>query len=329
MYFSTPPYNVWQLPALPPKPPPLPPNTPFASYQSWVMDPCTPIAFVICYATTVHVSNRIRRTNKKSLAICNTSAFRFAVLLHNAALCLYSAWTFLGISTTLIRCIISLYISTQGQLGLFGTFWTVLCDDRPGVFSEAMAYYGYLFYISKAYETVDTFIILFKGRQSAPLQTYHHSGAMLCMWASLRYRTPAIWVFVSFNSLIHTIMYSYYTCSALRWDVPRVLKRGLTAIQILQFLFGSVLAMSHAFVYYTKPGPEIGTGQEGCACVNDSGKLWAIMFNLAYLAPLTYIFTSSWIHSYRRTRQPSLPADKRKVAACQPVSKDNSPEDSE
>ena len=87
------------------------------------------------------------------------------------------------------------------------------CCSRSGgglcrIWNEGLAFYGWLFYLSKFYEVVDTLIILAKGRKSSLLQTYHHAGAMLCMWAGIRYMSPPIWMFVLVNSGIHAIMVS-------------------------------------------------------------------------------------------------------------------------
>lgn len=80
--------------------------------------------------------------------------------------------------------------------------------DAGRIWNEGLAFYGWLFYLSKFYEVVDTFIILAKGRKSSLLQTYHHAGAMLSMWAGIRYMSPPIWMFVLVNSGIHAIMVS-------------------------------------------------------------------------------------------------------------------------
>ena len=80
--------------------------------------------------------------------------------------------------------------------------------DVGRIWNEGLAFYGWLFYISKFYEMVDTAIILTKGKKSSVLQTFHHAGAMLCMWAGIRYMSPPIWMFVCINSFLHTIMVS-------------------------------------------------------------------------------------------------------------------------
>ena len=78
--------------------------------------------------------------------------------------------------------------------------------DVGRIWNEGLAYYGWLFYISKFYEVVDTMIVIAKGKSSSFLQTYHHAGAMMSMWAGIRYMSPPIWMFVQVNSGIHSLM---------------------------------------------------------------------------------------------------------------------------
>lgn len=92
--------------------------------------------------------------------------------------------------------------------------------DVGRIWNEGLAFYGWLFYISKFYEVVDTFIILAKGKKSSVLQTYHHAGAMMCMWAGIRYMAPPIWMFVLVNSGIHALMVSFVLPTCLLLSLP-------------------------------------------------------------------------------------------------------------
>lgn len=81
-------------------------------------------------------------------------------------------------------------------------------SDVGRLWNEGLAFWGWWFYLSKFYEVLDTFIILAKGKRSSTLQTYHHTGAMMCMWAGIRFMSPPIWMFAFLNSGIHTMMVS-------------------------------------------------------------------------------------------------------------------------
>lgn len=101
-----------------------------------------------------------------------------------------------------------------------------------------LAPYTWLFYISKYYEVVDSMILVLKGKKVSNLQSYHHAGALLAMWIAYRFQSQAVWVFVAFNSGVHTAMYTYYFCAAMKWPFPKALKRNLTTLQILQISSG-------------------------------------------------------------------------------------------
>ena|ERR1700761_8401740 len=82
-------------------------------------------------------------------------------------------------------------------------------SDVGRLWNEGLAFWGWWFYLSKFYEVFDTLIILAKGKRSSTLQTYHHFGAMLSMWAGMRYMSPPIWMFCFLNSFIHALMVSW------------------------------------------------------------------------------------------------------------------------
>lgn len=112
------------------------------------------------------------------------------------------------------------YNETTNTWGITNRVYHLAKDGTPDtsdvgrIWNEGLAYYGWLFYISKFYEVVDTLIIIAKGKKSSFLQTYHHAGAMLCMWAGIRYMSPPIWLFCFLNSFIHFIMVS-------KWRGPK------------------------------------------------------------------------------------------------------------
>lgn len=322
-YVGRPPTDIFQWPvglAMP--------SGPFGSWFETMMDVRVPLTVASVYATTVHVLNHFRKTNKEPIGLAKTRLFQWLVVAHNMGLCVYSAWTCYGMSAAIYQSVfevtkvavgntergtVDAYLRGEGSLvdGTSGNatagFWRALCDVDVGIWDHGLSYYGFFFYLSKFYEVVDTLIILAKGKQSSLLQTYHHAGAMLSMWAGIRFASPPIWIFVVFNSLIHTIMYFYYTLTTLKLRVPTVVKRSLTTAQICQFVFGGSFALLHMFVYYFDPNT-----QSYSSCLSDPGQGFALMFNVAYLAPLTYLFVNFWIDSYVRSKQRA--AD-RKAAA--------------
>jgi hypothetical protein len=94
----------------------------------------------------------------------------------------------------------------KNRLIALSTTGTPDASDVGRLWNEGLAFWGWWFYLSKFYEVLDTFIILAKGKRSSTLQTYHHTGAMMCMWAGIRYMSPPIWMFAFLNSGIHAMM---------------------------------------------------------------------------------------------------------------------------
>ncbi|KAK9462651.1 GNS1/SUR4 family-domain-containing protein [Lipomyces oligophaga] len=308
VYLASPPGIMFKLPMGIDLPPGPPEGSLFAEYFNWTMDIRVPITIATVYATCVHILNRSRGPGAQPARFARTALFRWLVIVHNTLLCLYSGWTFIGMTSSMVRTVLDTSRLPSSERGSW-PFWSGLCSAE-GIWSRGLSYYGFLFYLSKFYEVLDTAIILAKGKRSSLLQTYHHAGAMLSMWAGVRFAAPPIWVFVVFNSLIHTLMYFYYVLSGLKIPVPRALKRALTTAQICQFVFGGSLAFLHMFVYYIDPAKNSYN-----TCLVDPGQMFALLFNVAYLTPLTYLFVSFWIESYVRAHKRQLRPEKSAKSA--------------
>ena len=212
-----------------------------------LLDARVPITIASVYAVTVVTMNQInKRRGYRPWAVSKTRVFRWLVILHNVLLAVYSAWTCKGMFDALRSSLPPLWgVSEDGEGGLVAVVdafckingprglgngalydsaahqWVLpnpahrlASNGEPDptdvgrLWNQGLAYYGWLFYLSKFYEVVDTAIILAKGKRSSTLQTYHHAGAMMCMWAGIRYMGQPIWIFVQFNSFIHALMVS-------------------------------------------------------------------------------------------------------------------------
>ncbi len=217
-------------------------------FYSASLDIRVPLTIAAVYAVTAKLLNVYNKsTNRRPWAISQTRGFFAFVVLHNVFLAVYSAWTWIGMLGALSRVVANPFASTgdrstsgwaatidsvcrlSGSPGLgnglhydenagiwltqsspSGASFSVTPDRaQPGrMWNEGLAFYGWIFYLSKFYEVLDTFIILAKGKYSSTLQTYHHAGAMMCMWAGMRYMSAPIWMFVFMNSGIHAMMVS-------------------------------------------------------------------------------------------------------------------------
>lgn len=247
-----------------------------------------PLYISSVYAVVVTYFNWYNRQHgNKPWRIAKTRIFFAFVIFHNVFLAVYSAITCVAMVRALKRSFphysdpnavvgtIDALCKINGPRGLGDAVtynsttntWAskntnVLVDPATGlpdstdvgrIWNEGLAFWGWWFYLSKFYEVLDTAIILAKGKRSTTLQKYHHAGAMLSMWAGMRFMSPPIWMFVLVNSGIHAMMYTYYTVAALGYRVPNAVKRTLTTMQITQFLVGTTYAACHLFVSYTVP----------------------------------------------------------------------------
>ncbi|CAG8605957.1 5046_t:CDS:2 [Ambispora gerdemannii] len=259
------PYSIDSVPA--------PEGIPFPEYYPLFMDWRFPISVAAIYTLSILIlnpkSSKVSRVVAQSKGIKqsgksskDSSAMTAFIFVHNLLLCVYSFSTFLGAGSAQLRNFLT-----------HSNFTDAYCDRDGSFWNNALGYWGYLFYLSKYYEIVDTIIILLKGRRSSLLQTYHHAGAIITMWSGINYGATAVWIFVIFNSFIHTIMYAYYAATSIGLHPPG--KQYLTTMQISQFLIGTSLAISYLFV-------------DGCHA--SAGARMATWINVSYLFPLIYLF---------------------------------------
>ena len=151
-----------------------------------------------------------------------------------------------------------------------------------------LGYICFLFFVSKLYEFMDTWILLLKGKKTIFLQKYHHIGAALIMWGLTFSRTEASWIFLGFNSFIHTIMYFYYllTCFGYRpkWKII------LTSLQLTQFVCGLSLTIPY-FMLDCTTGPS----------------LYTLIANNAYVTILVFLFADFFKSTYTKPKSKKKP----------------------
>lgn len=257
---------------------PTPKGIPFPEYYPYVMDYKFPLAMASLYIISVSLlnpkSNAVSRivAKQKGIKVTNTKSNPLMtgfVFLHNMALCVFSLVTFANMA--------SAFVTNYKN----HNFTDAYCDRDSSFWNSALGYWGYLFYLSKFYEIIDTMIILLKGRRSSFLQSYHHAGAIITMWSGMNSKAPPIWIFVVFNSFVHSIMYAYYAATCIGLSPPG--KQYLTTIQITQFLIGTPLATSYLFV---------------SDCLKTDLARFATYLNVAYLIPLLALFINFAVNTY-------------------------------
>lgn len=287
------------------------------------LKPQVPLTIATIYLTAAVTLNRANIKQGKPWAVAKSRVFPTAVILHNILLALYSAWTCAGLYLTIRQsganpllegwaATVDSLCRMHGPPGLGKSQFFSPTSNRwhsldtsasltqpdvqsPRLWNQGLGYYGWLFYLSKFYEVVDTLIILAKGRRVSLLQIYHHTGAMLCVWVGIRYMSAPIWLFVLINSFIHALMYTYYALVAVGVPVPRALKRTLTTMQIVQLFTGTFYSFAHLVVQFRV---KAGSSAAWQPCLTTPGEAFAIVVNLAYLLPLIYLFLRFFVKSY-------------------------------
>ncbi|GAK65174.1 fatty acid elongase [Moesziomyces antarcticus] len=202
------------------------------------LSPWLPFSFSIAYYLVAHAANHIVKRNGSTDFTKGSSlrarTLRFLILVHNAALAIYSGWTW----AMMFPYVVDFFVQGWSAAGFQGVK-LALCSMPTNC--PHLGKYAYIFYLSKYYEVFDSVILLLKGKKVSNLQSYHHAGAIICMWIAYRYQSQPVWVFCVFNSFVHTWMYTYYFFAAMRWPFPRAVKRNLTTMQIAQIASGTFL----------------------------------------------------------------------------------------
>lgn len=208
------------------------------------------------------------------------------IIIHNLVLLVFSAAVFL-------KTFPYLYTSLQTM-----DFYTFLLNSYSGKDYEYFHLWSWLFYMSKFYEFADTWIILAKGGRPIMLQIFHHCGAVISMWTLVVTRAPCSWIFVVFNSFIHTVMYFYYTLTTLKFRPPW--KSIVTYLQITQFVVGLTIS-----AYYLTTTGALNAHQSA-----------ALSFNQSYVSVVLYMFCQFAYDTYfAKSKKKAVPNKAKKHEA--------------
>jgi hypothetical protein len=122
-----------------------------------------------------------------------------------------------------------------------------------------------LFIYSKFFELLDTVFLVLRRKPVSFLHWFHHATVLMYCWHALQYQMPTGIFFAAMNSVVHSVMYAYYTIAA----VTRPPKWGMfvTIIQILQMFIGMFITAYH--YYLIKHVPNCNGSMENltAACI--------------------------------------------------------------
>ena len=193
--------------------------------------------------------------SKKELQNIHPNIVHNLSLVHNLALQLFSLYTFI--------CLANVFMQNS-----------IVAQQQYYFQKEGVDSLLFLFYISKYYEFIDTFILYAKKREPIYLQKFHHMGATFIWHLGYVYKLDALFFASLLNSGVHSIMYLYYFTSMypIIGRKIRKYKIYITSIQIIQLAYG---AYAIPWYYY---------GVE-----NNSNKCIIIIFDV-YIAILLVLF---------------------------------------
>jgi hypothetical protein len=147
--------------------------------------------------------------------------------VHNAGLSAFSAFIFIKMS----------FLLHQRGIGFKSNYYFNIPEfDKLALW----------FYFSKYYEFMDIVLVILQKKEPVFLQKFHHIGAIFCWHLCYVYKVDAIWTANLINSLVHSIMYTYYLLSMFK--IPRIksIKMAITTLQLTQ-LGASIVLCPYAY----------------------------------------------------------------------------------
>jgi len=185
-----------------------------------------------------------------------STAFRTAVAVHNLALAVFSA-----VVAIHSWAIVLYHLKERG-------FEATYCDQDGSMWESGFGAWAIVFYMSKYWEFVDTWILILKGKKPSFLQVYHHSGIAFAMWGAVTSHSAWQMIAVLLNSVIHTLMYTYFFIKTIYPSMEIKAAKYLTTAQIAQFVIGIVTTQS---LFYMGDACDTPASRFSCAFLNIYG----------------------------------------------------------
>ena len=163
----------------------------------------------------------------------------------------------------------------------------------PTYFVGPTGFWCCLFTVSKVFELGDTIFIVLRKQQLIFLHWYHHITVLLYVWYSYASHTAAGRWFMVMNFTVHSFMYTYYACRAMRINFPRYVNVVITSLQLVQMTVGCIVNIS---VYRVK-----GRG-EYCQQSDENLKYSSLMY-LSYFILFAQFFYNTYIDKKMRAKK--------------------------
>ncbi|KAK9690076.1 hypothetical protein RND81_09G103200 [Saponaria officinalis] len=151
-------------------------------------------------------------------------------------------------------------------------------------------FWGYVFYLSKILEFIDTLLIILGGTKSSRrlsfLHVYHHAMVVVMCYIWLETSQSLFIIALITNVSVHTVMYAYYLMCSL--GIRPSWKRFVTDVQIVQFVFSFVVSLVMLYYHFTQ-----------FECSGFKG--WC--FNAVFNASLLYLFIDFHSKNYKNKKR--------------------------
>jgi len=175
-----------------------------------------------------------------------------------------------------------------------GLWAGLVCEQEQEPMKGQLFYWCYIFYLSKFYEFIDSYLLVLKKKPLIFLHVFHHLVMPFVCWAGLQGKwCMALWTSCFWNSFVHIFMYYYYAVSTI--GISPWWKKYLTGLQIYQFVTGIVY--TGIYFYYYFGGLRIGaTGlsyKQGC-----TGDFRAVLFMFTVNCSFLFLFVKFYLDTY-------------------------------
>lgn len=167
--------------------------------------------------------------------------------------------------------------------------------------NKPVAFWIYLFVLSKTPELVDTLFLVLRKQKLIFLHVYHHATVLIFAWFVYANEVAAARWFCSMNFGVHSIMYTYYALKALPnliW-IPKWVSMVITTLQTLQMVAGTYVVTA-AFKAHM-------SGQQ---CATDTVmSATGLIIYVSYL----FLFSHFFYKAYCAPKPPRSQEDKKRA----------------
>ena len=153
-----------------------------------------------------------------------------------------------------------------------GIGW-MFCEKYGMVATGPLFFWSYVYYLSKFYELLDTFLQLLQGKTPPHflLHSYHHACVIMMCWCWLQYCPTLQFIGIMFNTFVHVVMYFYFYLRSI--GISPWWKKYVTIVQIIQFVTSGICFLVTMYLVH-------GVGQ---TCNGNFYLYVCIAFNMSLL----------------------------------------------